>query len=162
VTSQSYLPGYGHLSLALFCKQMNLLIGSLLFAIFLFLSVLHAYWGFGGRWASQAVFPTKDDQTAAVMPGAGPTFIVAIGLLAIGLFIIQKAARLGWPLPVWLDQYGLWLIAGLFLVRSIGDFRYVGFFKTIRYTAFGRNDTAYYSPLCLIIGILTLVVALNA
>lgn len=141
---------------------MNLLIGSLLFAIFLFLSVLHAYWGFGGRWASQAVFPTKDDQTAAAMPGAGPTFIVAVGLLAIGLFILRKTTHIGWPLPVWLDQYGLWFVTGLFLLRFIGDFTYVGVFKTIRHTPFGKNDTTYYSPLCLIIGILTLVMALNA
>ncbi|WP_222439555.1 DUF3995 domain-containing protein [Spirosoma utsteinense] len=39
--------------------------------------------------------------------------------------------------------------------------RYVGFFKKIKHTPFGKNDTRYYSPLCLLIGVLTLVVVLN-
>ncbi|MBC3794246.1 DUF3995 domain-containing protein [Spirosoma utsteinense] len=102
---------------------MNQAIGLLLFVVFLFLSGLHFYWGFGGRWASQAVFPTKDEKTKAIRPGVGPTFVVAVGLLAIGLFILLKTVLIKWSLPVWLDHYGLWFIAALFLLRSIGDFR---------------------------------------
>ncbi len=54
-----------------------------------------------------------------------------------------------------------WLIASIFIIRAIGEFNYVGFFKKIKYTQFGRNDTKYYSPLCLIIGILTIIIDLN-
>ncbi|RZK64111.1 MAG: DUF3995 domain-containing protein, partial [Pedobacter sp.] len=64
-------------------------------------------------------------------------------------------------LPIWLDRYGLWLIAGIFLLRSIGDFNYVGFFKKVKHTPFGKNDTMYYSPLSFGIGVLTLVMALS-
>jgi hypothetical protein len=47
----------------------------------------------------------------------------------------------------------------LFILRAIGDFKYLGFFKKIKNTKFGQNDTKYFAPLCLIIGILTLLVA---
>ncbi|WP_281635816.1 DUF3995 domain-containing protein [Flavobacterium marginilacus] len=45
-------------------------------------------------------------------------------------------------------------------MRAIGDFNYVGFFKKIKLAKFGKNDTKYFSPLCLIIGILTLILEL--
>lgn len=95
------------------------------------------------------------------MPGAGPTFVVAAGLFAIGLFMLLKTGLILVSIPLWLDHYGLWLIAGIFLLRSIGDFTYVGFFKTIKHTPFGKNDTQYYSPLCLAIALLTVALELT-
>lgn len=129
--------------------------------VFLLLSGIHMYWAAGGRWGSQAVFPTKTSETKAIMPGAGPTLVVAIGLLAMGLFVMLKTGLVTRSIPVWFDQYGLWIIAGIFLLRSIGDFTYVGFFKTIKHTPFGHNDTRYYSPLCLAVGLLTVALELT-
>lgn len=40
------------------------------------------------------------------------------------------------------------VLALMFAVRAVGDFRYVGFFKRIRGSRFARMDTLYYSPLC--------------
>ncbi len=140
---------------------MTILISVLLFVVFTFLSAIHFYWGFGGRWGSQAVFPTKDNSTKPQMPGIIPTFIVAFGLLTIGLFILQKAGFSNFTIPLMLDKYGLWVIAGIFIVRAIGEFNYVGFFKKIKHTKFGQNDTKYYSPLCLTIGILTIIMELS-
>lgn len=91
------------------------------------------------------------------MPGSIPTFIVGFGLLVFGLFVLQKGGLLNFTIPAWLDSYGLWIMAGIFIVRAIGDFKYVGFFKKIKHTAFGQNDTKYYSPVCLIIGVLTIL-----
>lgn len=140
---------------------MTTIISILLFLVFLFLSAIHFYWGVGGRWGSQTIFPTKDDNKKPKMPGIIPTFIVALGLLAIGLFILQKAKFFNFPIPSRLDKYGLWIIASIFIVRAIGEFNYVGFFKKIKHTKFGQNDTKYYSPLCLTIGILTVIMELN-
>lgn len=42
----------------------------------------------------------------------------------------------------------LWLAAGLFALRVVGDFRYVGLFRSIRKTAFARMDRIFYTPLC--------------
>lgn len=139
---------------------MITLISILLFSLFLFLSSLHFYWAFGGRWGGQAVFPTKDENSKAVMPGTIPTLMVACGLLAIGFFVLIKTGQLDFHIPAILNTYGLWVVGILFIVRAIGEFNYVGFFKKIRHTRFGQNDTKYYSPLCLLLGILTLLVEL--
>lgn len=140
---------------------MIIIISILLFLVFAFLSAIHFYWAFGGRWGSQAVFPTKNDNVKPKMPGVLPTLIVACGLLVIGLFIINQSGLIHFSIPLWLDTFGLWIIAGIFILRAIGDFNYVGFFKKIKHTKFGINDTKYYSPLCLSIGILTIIIELN-
>lgn len=136
---------------------MLILIAIILFLIFLFLSGLHVYWAFGGRWASQAVIPTKNDDTMVAMPGVWPTMIVAAGLLGFGLLVLIKCGLLNVILPQWLGLYGLWVVAGIFIFRAIGEFNYLGFFKHYKQTAFAKNDTKYYSPLCLLIGVLTLI-----
>lgn len=140
---------------------MTTVISVLLFLVFAFLSAIHFYWALGGRWGSQAVFPSKDDNVKPKMPGILPTLIVAFGLLIIGLFILNQAGFLNFSIPLGLNKFGLWIIAGVFILRAVGDFNYVGFFKKIKQTKFGINDTKYYSPLCLTIGILTIIIELN-
>lgn len=141
---------------------MITIISILLFLTFAFLAGIHFYWAFGGRWGSEAVFPTKNDIIIEQkMPGVLPTLIVAFGLLAIGFFILKKGAVLNFEIPFWLDKYGLWIIAGIFIIRAVGEFNYVGFFKKIKHTKFGINDTKYYSPLCLLLAIVTVIMIFN-
>ena len=134
---------------------MSLILAILLFLIFLFLSSLHFYWALGGKWGYGAVLPTKHDKTdqKALNPGIIATLIVAFGLLAFGLLPLIITGTIPFELPHWLDKSGLWIIAGIFGIRAIGEFRYVGFFKKYKNTKFGRNDTKYYSPLCLLISL---------
>lgn len=136
-------------------------ISIILFLIFLLLSVLHGYWGFGGKWAGDAVVPTKDSNTRPNMPGPLPTFAVAFSLLGFGFFVLAKSEWITIGLPAWVSQYGLWAIAGIFIIRAIGEFKYVGLFKKVKHTEFGKNDTKLYTPLCLAIGVLTIVLALH-
>jgi len=140
---------------------MTTIFAIILFLIFLFLSSIHFYWGLGGRWGSEAVIPVKDNTVKVKMPGPLPTFIIAFGLLGFGLFILIKSGLINLNLPLWLEKSGLWIIAGIFILRAIGEFKYVGFFKKIKQTKFGQNDTKYYSPLCLLIGTLTIFIELN-
>jgi len=140
---------------------MPTMISIILFLTFVFLSAIHFYWLFGGRWGSESVYPTKNDIVKPQIPGIFPTFIVASGLLTIGLYILNKGTFLNFRIPFWLDKYGLYVIAGIFIIRAIGEFKYVGFFKKIKQTKFGVNDTKYYSPLCLSIGILTIIMILT-
>ena len=139
---------------------MKTAIAILLFLVFLFLSLLHFYWGFGGKWGTKGVFPTKDDSVPTRNPGAIPTFVVALGLLGFGFFVLAKYEVINVSLPAWLEKFGPWIIAGIFIVRAIGDFKYVGFFKKYKRTKFGQYDTKYYSPLSLAIGILLLILEL--
>lgn len=143
---------------------MATIIAIILFMIFLFLSGIHVYWAFGGQWGNGAVIPTQDDHGKVMMPGIVPTLIVASGLLGFGLVVLLNVVVLDFKLPLWLDiihKYGLWVITGIFILRAIGEFNYVGFFKKYNQTRFGKNDTKYYSPLCLTIGILTIIMELS-
>ena len=45
-------------------------------------------------------------------------------------------------------------LALLFFARAIGDFRYVGVFKSVTGTLFARRDTFLYSPLCLVLALI--------
>lgn len=141
---------------------MTTVIAIILFLIFLFISSIHFYWAFGGKWGGDAVLPTKDDNNIKVLnPTILPTLIVAFGLLGFGLFILVKSGLIAIDIPQWLNKYGLWIIVTIFMSRAIGDFNYVGFFKKIKQTKFGKNDSNYFSPLCLTIGILTIILELT-
>lgn len=136
---------------------MAKIIAAVLFLVFLFLSLVHFYWAFGGKWGTEGVYPTPDDKTPPRNPGITATLIVAIVLSGFGIFYLIKVKIVSAVLPFWIDKYGLWILMVLFIIRSIGDFKYLGFFKKIKNTRFGQNDTRYFGPLCLIIGILTLL-----
>jgi glucan phosphoethanolaminetransferase (alkaline phosphatase superfamily) len=141
---------------------MVAVISIILFLIFLCISSIHFYWAFGGKWGGDAVLPTKEDDNSVLFaPSVLSTLIVAFGLLAFGLFIFVKSGFIVFDTPQWLNQYGLWIIASIFTLRAIGDFNYVGFFKKIKRTKFGENDTKYFSPLCLTIGILSIILESN-
>jgi len=92
-----------------------------------------------------------------MQPGLFATIMVALVLLTFALFILIKAGLLQTTLPTWLQQYGLYILAGLFIIRAIGDFKYVGFTKKLKGTKFALMDTKWYSPLCLGIGILLIL-----
>ncbi|MEP7318094.1 MAG: DUF3995 domain-containing protein [Panacibacter sp.] len=139
--------------------MLTILIGLILFFIFILLSGIHFYWGLGGKWAAKAVIPTKEDKEKGRRPKLSESFIVALGLFGFGIFILVKTEILSLALPAVLLDYGIWVLSLLFLLRAIGDFKYVGFFKKIKTTEFGRLDTIYYSPLCLAIAFMAIMLA---
>ncbi|MGA9639062.1 DUF3995 domain-containing protein [Flavobacterium sp.] len=132
-----------------------------LFTIFLFLSGIHFYWVLGGKWGVGSVFPTKPGDKNPQFPGVIPTSIVGMALFTIGLFYLTRVGILPIKLPYFLNQYGLKIIISLFIIRAIGEFNYIGFFKKYKETKFGINDTKYYSPLCLLIALLTFILDYN-
>ena len=60
--------------------------------------------------------------------------------------------------PDWVMMISNWMIPAIFLLRAIGDFNDVGFFKKRRQTYFGKLDSRVYSPLCLGMGLMGLMV----
>ncbi|SKC10550.1 Protein of unknown function [Sphingobacterium nematocida] len=140
---------------------MTTIIALILTIVFFTLSGIHIYWSFGGKWANNSVVPSNDDDIKVIMPGFIPTFTVAIGLLIFGGIVLLNIIELAnQPSVLYvIRKYGLWFIIGIFTLRAIGDFKYMGFFKKVKQTKFGKNDTKYYSPLCLTIGILALLLA---
>ena len=61
--------------------------------------------------------------------------------------------------PGWIFYSGTWVISVLFLLRAIGDFRFVGFFKSVTDTNFARWDTILFSPLCLFIAVVAFLIS---
>ena len=129
--------------------------------VFTLLSALHLYWALGGQQASGAVVPTRPDGATLFRPGPALTLLVAGGLLAFALLTVATTGLFSrWLAPrfVTIADY---LIAAVFLLRALGDFRFVGFTKRVKGTAFAANDTAYYTPLCAVLGLGSLLLALS-
>jgi hypothetical protein len=107
------------------------------------LGLIHLYWAAGGTFGKGATVPIRHGK-AVLHPTPVMTVVVAIGLFAMAALV---AARIGWA---------TWVVAGIFLLRAVGDFRYVGFFKRVRDSRFAKFDTLFYSPLCLLLTALIL------
>ncbi|MCV9926127.1 DUF3995 domain-containing protein [Flavobacterium sp. LS1R49] len=135
---------------------MQTAIGSILVAIFLFLSGIHIYWGFGGKWGNDAAIPTTENNEKVINPKLKECMVVAIALLILSVLVLIKSRIIAYSLPNWLQECGIWFILILFMIRAIGDFKYVGFFKKVKTTKFAQMDTKYFSPLCLLISLLAL------
>ncbi len=135
---------------------MKIWLAIILILIFLAIAAIHFYWAFGGRkWANLAL-PTANGSTPIFKPRLLETLAVAVGFLGFVYIILCEANVLNHS--GLLVKYGSWFIPFVFIVRAIGEFRYVGFFKKIKHTDFGRMDSKYYSPLCLIVGIIALAI----
>lgn len=129
-----------------------------LVAIFLCLALLHFYWVFGGRKGLYAAIPEIDGKPA-FQPSVAATLVVAIGLTLCAFLLAGTSGLVSISVPhsalSWLTR----ALALVLLLRAIGDFRLVGFFKRVRGSRFARLDTALYSPLCVLLAIGVAVVS---
>ncbi|WP_373512520.1 DUF3995 domain-containing protein [Persicitalea sp.] len=125
--------------------------------IFFTLGLLHLYWATGGQWGIASTLPTNASGYRILNPRKADSAVVGLGLISFGLFYLFKMGLIPNPLPDWLFRYGGWLIPAIFILRAVGDFKYVGFFKKIKQTSFGKIDTQFYSPLCLGVGFIALL-----
>jgi hypothetical protein len=140
---------------------MSIFIACLLGLIFLLLSVIHIYWAFGGNWGLQAAIPTNENNKKVMNPKLVACILVAIILFALALVMFTVVKILYIPFPTWVLKFGTYVIAIVFLLRAVGDFKYVGFFKKIKVTQFAKYDTKYFSPLCVVISILAFILAIS-
>ena len=140
-------------------------IDALLFAA---IGLLHVYWSLGGTWGADVALPTRggrpsDPPKFTFHPTPLGTFIVALLLFAAAVVVLGQVGVIGDPTqpPHTVFLAGTWVLAALFLLRAIGEFRYVGFFKRVRDTEFAKWDTQLFSPLCLGIAVLAAIAALG-
>ena len=137
-----------------------IILSIILCILFFTLGGLHIHWLFGGRFGLEASLPSKENGEVVLKPKKIDIVLVAVGLLMMGIFYLVKSGIINYSLPSWLIQLIGWTIPAIFLLRAVGEFHYVGFFKKVRNTKFGKLDTAFFSPLCLFIGILGLLIML--
>lgn len=126
------------------------------------IALLHVYWVFGGKWGLNAAMPNTMKEHV-MMVSRRLWFKVATLLVALGMFLVTYLFLIHSDLvessvPDQYVGYATYAVCGIFLLRAIGDFKYCGFFKSLKEGDFAINDTKYYSPLCLCISILTLIV----
>lgn len=122
--------------------------------IFALLGGTHLYWMAGGRWGLAQALPTRPDGGARMLnPGPLACAVVALGLLALAAYNASLGVGFVQMQQIIASKWPIGLISGVFLLRALGDFRYFGFFKTIKNTEFGRMDTRWYTPLCVYLGL---------
>ena len=129
-------------------------------SVFVALSGIHFNWALGGTFGLEKSIPLKEDGTRLINPGKVDSAIVGTGLLVFASYYPMQAGWWALDLPGWLQDVAGWVISAIFVLRAMGDFRYVGFFKRVRSSDFAANDTRYYSPLCLGIGMLGVILNL--
>lgn len=128
-------------------------------AILLLIGAIHLYWSVKGPTDLIAVIPEKDGKPL-FRPSRIGTVAVAIGLILAGILVAEQALSLTRLVMPEVTRIGCWLLAGILIARAVGEFRYLGLFKTVRTTTFGYCDTAAYTPLCLLLGMSVIAVTL--
>ncbi len=125
--------------------------------VFAFLGLLHIYWVLGGTWGMIAAIPTDEKGKQLFKPSKFGTLIVALGLFIFGCINLLYTEWIASDLKIMYLKYGILMIALIFGLRSIGDFRYVGFSKRYKSSLFAQLDSKYFCPLCLLLALTHLV-----
>ena len=128
--------------------------------VFFLLSIIHFSWALGGQWGFENSLPTNEKGERILNPRKIDSALVGLGLLYFSLYYLLFIKLISIPFPTWLLDNGIWIIAGIFILRSLGEFKYLGFFKKIKNTEFGKMDSKFYSPLCFVIGLLSIFIKL--
>ena len=136
------------------------ILGILLASVFAVLSLFHLYWAAGGRFGGSAAVPTTGGERL-FNPSPLGTVLVAVALFAAMLVVLGQINLLGSSLPKWIFRWATFVLGALFLLRAIGDFKYVGFFKSVSHTDFARLDSLLFTPLCLLIAIAAFLISYN-
>lgn len=120
-------------------------------AVLALLGAVHIYWAMGSMRLGGAAVPQIGGKPAFT-PTRAATLLVAAALSVAAVLVLARGGVVAVPVPWWAIYWASWLLAAIFIGRSIGDFRLVGFFKRVRDSRFATYDTYAYSPLCLALG----------
>lgn len=126
--------------------------GYLLVAILGMLSCIHFYWAAGGTFGSAVAIPSVGG-VRTLNPSPVATILVGVALLIAMVVVLGQLDLILTFFPKWMFRWASFGIAAIFLIRAIGDFKLVGFFKQVADTGFGLWDTWLFSPLCLYIAV---------
>ena len=123
-------------------------------AVFALLSAFHIIGAFG-VW-DLPILPVMPDRPPDMPLPQAPSsayLFVAVALALAALVVLACADLLltsVWPK---LSTVACFLLGVIFILRAIGEFQMLGFFKSIRGTDFAFWDTWLYTPLCLTLGV---------
>lgn len=119
-------------------------------AVFVTLAVVHVYWALGGRSGRHAAVPHVG-ATPLFSPSRLGTLAVAAALVLAALVVAGRVGWIGVAMPAPIFRLLLLAMALVCVLRAIGDFKYIGFFRHASESTFAYWDLRLYSPLCLLI-----------
>ena len=137
-----------------------MILSIILCIILIGLGLIHFNWAVGGNFGFSESLPTKENGERVFNPRKIDGAIAGIVFIAFGIFYLLKSGLIEFNIPEWITTHGGWIIPLIFILRAIGEFKYVGFFKSLKKTDFGKLDTKLFSPLCLLIGIFGIIIQL--
>jgi hypothetical protein len=73
-------------------------------------------------------------------------------LASAAVVVLARGGLLSLPIHAAPIAWACGAVGVAFALRAVGEFRLVGFFKSVKGTEFAAMDTWFYSPLCLAIG----------
>ena len=135
-------------------KQLPLLLASVVAG----LGALHVYWAVRGVSRTSIALPEADGKPLFI-PGRRLTLLVGLVLISAAYVALSRGGVVN---PASTGSLTHWVAVAwgvVFVARSIGEFRYVGFFKTVRGSRFASWDTHVFSPLSLLMGLSYLTIA---
>lgn len=115
----------------------------------------------GGTWGFDKALPTNEEGKRVLNPTRKDSAFVAFGLLLFASYYLLKGNFIVLNVPSYIFAYAGWLISSIFILRAMGDFKYVGFFKKVRKTEFANLDSKYYSPLCLALSAISIMIEIS-
>ncbi len=127
------------------------------------IGILHVYWAFGGSWGLDSAMPEemreKFFKEGNNLQSALMTLTVAIGLFVFAFVLTSNCCDFSHLIsPKW-TRIGTRIIGSIFIIRAIGDFKLVGLFKNKSDSPFAKSDTKIFVPLCLFLGISSLLIS---
>lgn len=120
--------------------------------VFGVLALWHFRMAFLGSGGESAAVPSAGGKPLFV-PSRTSTLAVGVVLLLFAVLVAATSGALSLGLPPVLLSWLSYALALGLGGRAVGEFKYLGFFKTVRGTRFARMDTLLYSPLCLLLAV---------
>ncbi len=128
-------------------------------AVLLGLGFIHFYWALGGSYAKNEAIPSSANGRPVLSPRPFITAAIGAALFAMAGLVGAAGGLIATPTSSLLVKVPTALLAFVFFARGVGDFRYVGFFKSVKGSLFALRDTYFYSPLCMALAAMIAVVA---
>ena len=126
------------------------MIAAVLVGVLALLGALHLFWALGGTWGQGVAIPEVGGRPV-FRPSRLATAAVALGLFGAALAALLRGYFLLGSFPGSPAHWACVALGVMFLLRAVGEFRLVGFFKRVHGTAFAAWDTWAFSPLCLLL-----------
>ncbi len=142
---------------------MNIIAISI-FIVLTIYALLHLIWANGIYWPAKnehnLVKAVIGEPNMRHMPSRKQTYIIALALLLSSIFALWGGNVIALPLPLWIRELGVFLLAFFFATRGMATFMIAK--KLGKKTQpFKTLDRALYAPLSIVISIGYIIFLIN-